>query len=368
MTEPDIPENIFTSMRQVDFARERTAMCGADITDVTATLGSVLASLYGEAAADLDLHQTLQMAVQLRQQMQRCRLLLVQHDLIEISKAAITAMDATELAALDDLPPLPEETIFAFERPRMFKCTNPYNRNETFTKGLSIIVPFDPTDFPFESVHHEEFTGYVGYLRLVDQERIFADVPQIESRWGDFDTRRELASFRRKREMWLPSLINELDAAFEGETVTIEKMLRLALARAGEQRSTTVPRGIQRAAEGVGVRRQSYRSVLTIELPAPAQEHGDAEPTGRTISCEFDVGHEWRYVTDENGNNVFDADGNKRREYGHWRRFRDTDGNVIKKVWVKQYPKGKGKPRKPDAEAVTVAREPGRTEGPTGAG
>lgn len=35
------PTPDFTSMRQVDFARERAAMCTADITDLAATLGSM---------------------------------------------------------------------------------------------------------------------------------------------------------------------------------------------------------------------------------------------------------------------------------------------------------------------------------------
>lgn len=343
--------SVFTAMRPVDFARERAAMCASDILDNTAGLDSLLFTLYGHQANEIDVHQTLKWARHLRDRMQRCHLLLIKHDLAGHCADEIEAMSEIELAALSErLPPLPEDVIFGFEKPRLFRCPNPYKPGESVTKAMSIVVPFDPADMPFHSPRNDvNFTGYTGYLRLADQERVYADAPPADAR---FDAQAEIASLRRKRQLWLPSLVNELDAVFEGNTVTVENHLRLAIARAVEGGATTVPKGIQREAGAAGVGRRTLRSVRTIELSpdAPPVVPRRGEPTGRTIGWEFGVGRDWRYVTDEHGNQV--------KEFGHWRRYRDGDGNVTNEVWVRRYTKGKGKPRKPDTDAVLVARDP----------
>lgn len=348
----DDARSLFSSMRPVDFARERAIVCGSDIVHNTGALDALLFGLYGNDAEDIDIRQTLKWAEHLRRRMQRSRLLLIKHELMEHSTNAIEEMSGQERAELDELPPMPDETVFGFERPRVFRVGDPHNRYEPRNKVASVIVPFDPAGLLFTGT--DVGTSYTGYARLVDQEAIWRDTDEDHLVEGKplpgSDARSGLAAFRQRRQLWVPSMVNEMQVS--DDQVSMDRLLRLALHRAAEGASTTIPGKMQRTAESAGVTRRWGRTVHTVELSpdAPQLRTSPSDPTGRTIHCEFEVGTDWRYITDEDGRQV--------RQYGHWRRFRDADGTEIKRVFVKRYTKGEGKPRKPDTEAVIVAREP----------
>lgn len=308
----------FTPLRPVDIARERVQMCDSSLDYNAAALQGMMDSLYGEALSDtVGVERHLVWARALKRHMRACELLLMQTDLLGHAMAEIETMSDEHLS---ELPPLPERTIIAFESPLRIRVLQQGILEHNI---VSVLVPFDPSDLPIKSLYG---TAFVAYARLSDRKRVASD---------DIEERRILGDLSASGQVWLPSFVGEMEASITESDVSLGDVLRLALARAAEPRMQTLPRPIQQAAEGAGVKRPYRRAVRIIDLargtePIEASERGASD---RTIGVSFEVG-------------------------GHWRHYRNTEGEVVKKIWIKAYPKGEGLPPKAPDEKVKVARDP----------
>lgn len=308
----------FTLLRPVDIARERAQMCESDPDYNAAALNAMMDALYGEALSNtvgVERHRVWARA--LKRHMRACELLLIQTDLLSHAMAEIETLSDEQLS---QLPPLPERTIVAFESPLRIRVLE---QGVVAHNVVSVLVPFEPSDLPIKSLYG---TAFVAYARMSDRKLVASD---------DREERRILGDLSASGQVWLPSFVGEMEAPIAESDVSLGDVLRLALARASEPRLQTLPRPIQQAAEGAGVKRLSRRSVRIIDLargtePIEASERGASD---RTIGVSFEVG-------------------------GHWRRYRDADGEVVKKIWIKSYPKGEGLPPKTPDEKVKVARDP----------
>jgi hypothetical protein len=308
----------FTLLRPVDIARERTQMCEGALDYNAAALNAMMDALYGEALSNtVGVERHLVWARALKRHMRACELLLIETDLLSHAMAEIETMSDEQLSAL---PPLPERTIVAFESPLRIRVLE---QGVLAYNIVSVLVPFEPSDLPIKSLYG---TAFVAYARLSDRKRVASD---------DREERRILGDLSASGQVWLPSFVGEMEAPITESDVSLGDVLRLALARAGEPRTQTLPRPIQQAAEGAGVKRPYRRAVRIIDLargtaPIEASERGASD---RMIGVSFEVG-------------------------GHWRRYRDEEGEVVKKIWIKSYPKGEGLPPKAPSEKVKVARDP----------
>lgn len=355
----------FTTMGPTAFARERALMCKSALGINAGLLRSILFSLFGEDADAVSPEQMIAWADYMRERMQACDLLMFKHDLLNRSEHAWERMSKEQL---EQLPPLPTDTIFGFERPRFLDVVNRAT-GEVVSRPVSIVVRYESQGMPFEDVLTDgtPFHGYTAYSRLIDQEQLYSN-PNTRYLFEMRDAKNEpvdpagalkqIAHMRQQTLMWPPTLIDELEAPLDEEGRTLGDFLRVALARAAEGRAEPIPREVQRKAKSAGVKRWYFPPVRTLELEVedpPAPQRASGEPTERTINWEFKVGHTWDWAPDEHGELVWQP--------GHWRRYRDADGNVVKRVFIKQYTKGEGKPPKPKVETVTIARDPDATPG-----
>lgn len=308
----------FTSFRPVDIARERAQMCASALDYNAAALNAMMDNLYGEALSNtLGVERHLVWARALKRHMRACELLLIESDLLSHTVAEIETMSDEQLS---ELPPLPERTIVAFEGPMRVRVIE---QGILAHNVISVLVPFEPSDLPIKSMYG---TAFVAYARLSDRKLVASD---------DLEERRILGDLSASGQVWLPSFVGEMEAPITESDVSLGDVLRLALARASEPRTQTLPRPIQQAAVNAGIKRPYRRSVRVIDLargtePIEASERGASD---RTIGVSFEVG-------------------------GHYRHYRDAEGEVVRKIWIESYPKGEGLPPKPPNEKVKVARDP----------
>lgn len=311
-----------TQFRQVDFARERATMCRGSLEYSAVTLDTMLHRVYGDAAEEIDFRALQVWASVLRRRMRASRLLLFKTDLLERATDDVTGMDDQALAAL---PELPTETIIGLEHPRIIKVDLAAVQE---TRAMSVLVPFSSRDLPTQATVGEHFTTYVSYVRTADQRLLL-----------NRNNQAEMKAFRdlvKHQQVWMPSMVGGADVPVFEKRISLWHLLRAALARGSEPRSTVLPLTVRREGEKAGVKRGHVREVRTVELapntePAPPRESG-TEPAW-TIQHSFKV-------------------------KGHHRRYKNAEGEVIKEIWVESYTKGEGLPPMPDQEEVMVARDP----------
>lgn len=325
-----------TTMRQVDFYRERATMCSNDVRIAAQQIERLLQLMFGTAATQhLNEQQLVTTAAALRRRMRRCPLVLIKQDLINSVEAALDDMTTDEL---DALPPPPPDTIFGFERPLVFDlppqpgtkhddCTEDECQHGIASMLMSIIVPINSRELVFDE--EEPMAAFAGYNRLADQIAVCGNTP------GDPATH-AIQRLHHHRQVWVPAMFYPMEQDLGGH-VSMTHMLKLAMHRATRPASTTPPREAQRTAQAAQVHPKAARAVRTIEL-APRYHHTTATSTGTGQPLR------WRSST-----------------IGHWRHYRNPDGTLRKKQWIEPFTRGNDKPPRPPEQrpgTVKVAREP----------
>lgn len=326
---------------QTDFYREHQGMQRARSHHTSDGLLRHLRELYGDQEA-LALGKLQPQALMLagsraRRMLRESDLLLIKFEVLEAAENALRQLVKAEDNEFD-FAPLPDNTVFGFELPMEFRVPRAWHKNPcrrcrerghcpgTLFTLMSVVAPC-PFNVLLPGARNDQ-PVFIGYSRLADQIRAF----EFDPRPHDGRAVEHLRRFEQEGVHWQVCAWEPMDEPLDGNGISMRQLLQASLALGSQPR----PYPVARSGAGGGSGAHSAPQVQTVELARSPRKPVQHPGTGKPL--------EYQSTTK-----------------GHWRRYRDADGNLIKEKWIEGYTRAGDKPKRPpEAQRgrVRVARLP----------
>jgi len=327
---------------QTDFYREHQAMQRARSHHTSDGLLRNLRELHGDQEA-LALGKLQPQALMLagsraRRMLRDSELLLIKFDVLEAAETALREMVKVEDGGFD-FAPLPERTVFGFELPMEFRiprsghktpCRRCRERERcpgTLFTLMSIIAPC-PFNTLLPGTAHQ-YPVFIGYSRLADQ---ISGVHIAPPRSSDGRVLEKMREFEKEGVWWQVCAWQPMDEPLDSNGISMRLLLQAALALGSQPR----PYPAADRTSGSGSGGHSAPQVQTVELAHSPRKPVKHPGTGTPLQYQSET-------------------------KGHWRRYRDAEGNVLREKWIDGFTRGDTLPKRPPGEQrgkVRVARLP----------